>query len=179
MLQWTGTAHTRVSPAAAFAYLADPHHAPAWFARVASEDLAPGPPRVGQRWRFVERGQRGTPSAKPVRMVVFDAPLRFVWETQLPRGRTNIVWDVECAPDLEGGTTLTLSWRWRPGLLDWPVTLAGAILGRRRLVEQTQGTVEQARDAVEAAYPTPGAGPASTRQAPGARRSAGKRRKRQ
>ncbi len=114
MLQWTGMAHTRVAPAAAFAYLADPQHAPAWFARVAVEDLAPGPPRVGQRWRFVERGRRGTPSAKPVRMSVYDASC-FTWETQLSRGRTNLAWDVECVPDPEGGTTLALSVRWRPG----------------------------------------------------------------
>lgn len=178
MLQWTGTAHTRVSPAAAFAYLADPQHAPEWFARVAVEDLAPGPPHVGQRWRFVERGRRGTPRAKPVRMSVYDASC-FTWETRLSRGRTNLVWDVECVPDPDGGTTIVLSLRWRPGLLDWPVTLAGAILGGRALAERAQRTVERARDAVEAAYPAPGAGPASARQAPGARRPAGKRRRRQ
>jgi hypothetical protein len=168
MLQWTGTAHTHVPPAAAFAYLADPQHAPAWFAHITIADLAPGPPRVGQRWRIVEHRQWGTPSAKPARMSTFDSPRRFTWETQLPRWRTNLVWDVECAPDPEGGTTLALSLRWRPGLLDWPVTLAGAILGGQALVERAQRTVERARDAVEAAYP-----------APGARRSTGKRRKRQ
>jgi hypothetical protein len=86
---------------------------------------------------------------------------------------------MECRPDPEGGATLGLALRWRPGLLDWPVALAGAILRGRRLAERAQRTVERARDAVEAAYPAPGARPASARQAPGARRSAGKRRKRQ
>jgi hypothetical protein len=178
MLRWTGTAHTRVPSTTAFAYLADPRHAPQWFGRVAVADLAPGLPRVGQHWRFVESRRRGAPSAKPVRIVAYDAPRQFTWETELPRWRTNLVWTVVCAPDPARSTTLTLVLRWRPGVLDWPVTLTAGLVGHRALAARTQGTVDQARDAVEAAYPAPSASTASTRPNEGARGRSGKRHKR-
>lgn len=158
MLHWAASAHSRVVPAAAFAYLADPRRAPEWFARVDVEDVAPGPPHAGQTWRFVEHRRGGAPSATPVRMAVYDPPRRFIWETQLTRGRTNVAWELACEPAAEGGTTLRLTLRWRPGPLGWPMALAAAVFMRGALEERTQRTVERARDAVEAAHPPPAGG---------------------
>jgi len=158
MLHWAASVHSRVVPVAAFAYLADPRNAPEWFARVGVEDLAPGSPYAGQTWRFVELRRRGVPSATPVRMVVYDPPRGFTWETQLARARTNVAWQLACEPAAEGGTTLRLTLRWRPGPLSWPMALAAAIFMRGALEERTQRTVERARDAVEAAHPPPAGG---------------------
>jgi hypothetical protein len=182
MLQGTGTTRTRVAPATALAYLADPRHAPEWFARVAVEDLeAAGAPRAGQTWRFVEgsEGSRRARRGKPVRMVVYEAGKRFVWESQLARGQTNTVWEVDSAPAAEGGTTLRLSVRWRPSGLGWPWVLVAALVRRGALRERAQHTVERAQEAVEAAYPaapTPVAGGAERPR--GTRGPSGRRRKR-
>jgi hypothetical protein len=153
MLHATGETHTQAAPAAALAYLADPRHAPKWFASVAVEGLAGGPPRAGQTWRFVERGGRG--AARPVRMALYEPGARFIWETQLGRARTNITWEVaaSAAPEGEGGATLRLVTRWRPGLLGWPAALAAAMLARGALARRAQRTIERARDAVESAPP--------------------------
>jgi hypothetical protein len=161
MLHATGETHTQTAPAAALAYLADPRHAPEWFASVAVEGLADEPPRAGQTWRFVERGSRGT--ARPVRMALYEPGTRFIWETQLGPARTNIVWEVttSAAPEGEGGATLRLETRWRPGLLGWPAALAAALLTRAALARRAQRTIERARDAVEAA-----AGTASSAERP-------------
>ena len=162
MLSGIGSVHTRVAPAAAFAYLADPSHAGEWFANVATQELEPGPLRAGLRWRFV--AQSGKPDAKPVRMTAYEPTKRFTWETQLAGSRTNIVWELEFAPAPEGGTTLRLTMRWRPGPLGWPMALAATTLMRGVLPQRAQRTVEHARDAVEDAYPAP------TPRAPAGRR---------
>lgn len=158
MLSGEGSAHTRVSCAVAFAYLADPRHAPEWFAHVNVQGLEPGPPRLGQTWTFSGSGGAGKP--QPVHLAVYDPPHCFVWRTQLPRWRTNIVWTVTCAPAPEGGTLLALTTRWQPGLAGWPPALLAALLAavitRGSLRDRAQRTVEHARDAVEEAYPAPG-----------------------
>jgi hypothetical protein len=164
MLSGEGTAHTRVSCAAAFAFLADPRRAAEWFARVDVESLPPGPPRLGQTWTFSGAGSAQRP--QPVRLAAYDPPHRFAWQTQLPRWRTNIVWTVSAAPAPEGGTTLTLTTRWQPGLVGWPTALLATLLARVRpdvsLRARAQRTIEGARDAVEEAYPAPGPrGPAT------------------
>lgn len=164
MLSGEGTAHTRVSCAVAFAYLADPRHAAEWFARVDSERQPAGPPRLGQMWTF--SGAGSAQHSQPVRLAVYDPPHRFVWQTQLPRWRTNIIWSVAAAPAPEGGTTLALTTRWQPGLVGWPTTLLAALLAFLRpgvsLRARAQRTIERARDAIEAAYPAPGPrGPAT------------------
>jgi hypothetical protein len=163
MLQGTGTTHTQAAPTAALAYLADPHHAGAWFASVATEGLAAGPPRAGQTWRFVERGGRG--AARSVRMALYDSHARFIWETQLGWARTNIVWEVEATAAPEGGATLRLTTRWRPGPLGWPAALAAALLARGAVARRAQRTIERARDAVESAA-TPSAERPPTRTPP-------------
>ncbi len=66
MLSGTGSVHTRVAPAAAFAYLADPSHASEWFANVAAQELEPGPLRAGLSGQPHEHrlGARGCPRAR-------------------------------------------------------------------------------------------------------------------
>jgi hypothetical protein len=148
--RWTATTTTRVGPAAAFAYLADPRHADAWFARVEVRNLPPGPPRAGHGWVFYEPAAR---SLKPVRLAVHDEPRRFVWETRLRRPRTNMVWELALAPASGSGTTLTFTMRWRPAPLGLPLALAAVLLSRGALDRRTQQTIERARDALEAVYP--------------------------
>jgi polyketide cyclase/dehydrase/lipid transport protein len=154
MLQGTGTTHTQATPGAALAYLADPRHAAEWFANVAVEGLAAGRPRAGQTWRFVERGGRDT--SRPMRLALYDPGARFIWETQLGPAHTNITWEVEATAAPEGGATLRLTTRWRPGPLGWPATLAATLLARGAAARRTQRTIERARDAMEAqASPAP------------------------
>lgn len=150
--RWTASATTRVGPVAAFAYLADPRHADAWFARVEVRDLPPGPLRAGSAWVFYEPAAR---SLKPMRLAAYDESRRFVWQTRLPRPRTNLVWELALAPASGYGTTLTFTLRWRPTPLGLPLALAAVLLSRGALAHRTQQTVERARDAVEAAYPAP------------------------
>lgn len=169
MLAGSGTTHTRVSPVAAFTFLSDPRHAGEWFASVSVEGLDARSPKAEQRWRFVDAAKHET---RPVRCVVYDPPHRFNWETLVPRGRVNLVWEVAFESAAEGGTTLRLTTRWQPKLLGWPMVLVAALLRRRALQERSQRTVERARDAVELAYPAPKA------PAPDAERPGGRRRKR-
>lgn len=150
MFRWTASATTRVGPVAAFAYLADPRHAGAWFARVEARELAPGQPRAGWTWVFYEPAAR---SIKPVRMTAYEASRRFVWETRLPRPRTNLVWAFTLTPAPDYGTTLTFTLQWRPTPLGVPMALAAVLLSRGALARRTQQTIERARDALEEAYP--------------------------
>jgi Polyketide cyclase / dehydrase and lipid transport len=169
MLAGTGTTHTRVSPVAAFNFLSDPRHAAEWFASVLVEGLDARSPKAEQSWRFVDVAKHET---RHVHCVVYDPPRRFIWETLIPKGRVNLVWEVACESAVEGGTTLRLTTRWKPGLLGWPMVLVAALLRRGALQERSQRTVERARDAVELAYPAPKA------PAPKAERPDGRRRKR-
>src|SRR5579864_3525000 len=127
MLHGTGTAHTRVGAHAAFTYLADPRHAPEWFANVAVEAMESGPLRPGQTWRFVQGRDGGKPGDRPIRMAQYEPPRRFIWETLLPRVGTNLVWEMVCEPESAGGTTLQMTVRWRPGPLGWLAVLAASI----------------------------------------------------
>jgi hypothetical protein len=178
MLFGTGTTHTRVGPQAAFTYLADPRNAPDWFAHVAVEGLAPGPPRAGQTWCFAQGHARGKRRNRSVRMAIYEPPHRFVWETTLPRAGTNLVWELRCEAAPAGGSTLQMTVHWRPGLLGWISVLAASIALPGVLSDRAQRTVERAREAVESAVPTP------TGRVPGARdghdtaRSGAKRRRR-
>jgi hypothetical protein len=155
MLRAVGETHTQVAPAAALAYLAAPRHAGEWFASVAVAGLADGPPRVGQAWRFVERGGRG--AARPVRIALYEPGARFIWETALGPARTNIAWEVTATAAPEGGSTLRLVTHWRPGPLGWPAALAAALLARGAVARRAQRTIERARDAVEAGAAAPSA----------------------
>ena len=130
MFRWMASAQTRVGPVAAFAYLVDPRHAGEWFARVEAREVPPGPLRAGRAWVFYEPAAR---SIKPVRLTIYDKPRRFVWETRLPRPRTNLVWEYEFAPTPDHGATLTFTLRWRPSPLGLPLALAAVLLSRGAL----------------------------------------------
>jgi hypothetical protein len=152
MFQWTGTTRTRVAPAAAFAYLADPRHAGDWFASVTVSAPAPGPLHQGQTWRFAGAGKRGE---QTIRLALYDPPRHFVWETATPRWGTSLVWELALTSSAPTGTTMALTTRWRVRPLGWPQAAFAAIVGRRTLPSRCQHTVERARDAIEAAFPAP------------------------
>ena len=166
MLAGSGTTHTRVSAVAAFNFLSDPRHAGEWFANVSVEDLDARSPKAGQSWRFVDAAKRET---RPLHSVVYDAPRRFTWETQSPKGGIILAWEVALESAAEGGTTLRLTTRWKPRLLGWPLALIAMLVQRQELQRRSQRTIERARDAVEQAYPAPKA-PAPTADRPGSRR---------
>lgn len=163
LLEGSGTAHTRVAARAALAYLADPRHAAAWFARVAAEDLADGPARAGQTWRFVAvdnpgpgttgGGRQRRTGARAMRLAAYELGRRFVWESALGRWRTNVRWELSTEPVSTGGTTLTLSVRWRPSPQGWLWVPLAAVFTRGALERRALRTVERAADAVEEFYP--------------------------
>ncbi len=171
MLVGKGATHTRVVDSAAFAFLVDPRNAGEWFARVAIESQDTGPLHAGFVWRFAQATRR---APMPVKLTIYDPPARFAWETQLPSSRTNIIWTVACARAPGGGTTLRMTTRWIPGIFGWPAVLAAALVRRGALTDRTQRTVERARDAVEAAYPS--AAPSRPPGKPGPTRDRRKRR---
>lgn len=101
----SGATTVAMTPAAAFAYLADPRHAPAWFAGVTLAEPPEGPqigaPREGMTWRFVQtRGQPagGRPRVTPVEMAVYEPPSRVVWRTRFAWPRTNLAWELRFEP---------------------------------------------------------------------------------
>ena len=120
----SGVTTAPVTPAVAFAFLADPRNAPEWFAPVTFAGDEPGdaPPqmaqsasrgvssasvtRVGATWRFIPTtpARRATRTASrrratiPMRMAAYEPPTRFAWETTYPTSRDNLRWEITCAP---------------------------------------------------------------------------------
>lgn len=163
---------TVAAPAAAFAFLADPHNAGAWFAGAGFEEPPVGPPCAGQTWSFAKTP--GTRRVQPVRMSVYEPPSRFVWETRLPTVATNFTWEMRCEPAGEvqpGGTRLCLTYHLRPGLAQWLTTAVGFSLVGRALREQAQRAAERAAEALDA-------GAAASNGKPKDRRGSGPSRKR-
>lgn len=149
MLEGTGEALTTVAPATAFAFLANPRNAGAWFAGAGFAEPPVGPPRAGQTWRFDKTP--GTRRVQPVHMSVYEPPSRFVWETQLPAALTNFTWELCCAPagaERPGGTRLCLTYRLRPGLVQWLTTAVGFSLVGHALREQAQAAADRAAKAL-------------------------------
>ncbi|MGH2515318.1 MAG: SRPBCC family protein [Ktedonobacterales bacterium] len=149
MLEGTGEALAKVTPAAAFTFLANPRNAGAWFAGADFEEPPVGPPRAGQTWSFARTP--GTRRVQPVRMSIFEPPSRFVWETRLPSVLTNFTWELRCEPagdEMPGGTRLRLIYRLRPGLAQWLTTAVGFSLVGRALREQAQRAADRAAEAL-------------------------------
>lgn len=164
----------------AFAWLADPRNAAAWFASVA----LPGPParplRVGAIWRFDLTRQRG--QSIPMRLAEYQPPHRFTWETTYPRWRDNLQWALALTPTPEDASaaTLRLTIRQRPGPLGWPLLLVAGLLARLSpgsagsMQARAERAAQRARDALAAA-PTLTYGPYERRE-PRRRRGPGQRR---
>jgi len=146
-------------PAAAFAYLADPRHAPDWFAGAAFAVPPEGVPRLGQSWSFART--RGTRRVLPVAVAAFEPPRRFLWQTTLGSRRDNNAWEVECVPAAAGATRLTVTIRLIPGPLGWLSILLYRPLVRGALRERARRAAARARDALlaRAAAPPPSAHP--------------------
>ncbi|HEX9037312.1 MAG TPA: hypothetical protein VF808_10020 [Ktedonobacterales bacterium] len=147
----------------AFAWLADPRNAGAWFAAVRLERPPAPPLRAGCAWRFLLTRQRDRPM--PMRLSEYTPSTRFVWETDYPGWRGNLRWVLTLAPgaasgDVAAATRLGLRIEQRPGLVGWPL-LGIAWLAERVSRETASGVraraqraVERARDALESAPPT-------------------------
>ncbi len=157
----SGMTTVAVGQAAAFAYLADPRHAPEWFAGVGVAEPPEGAPHEGLTWRFVQP-QGARPSETPVRMTVYEPPSRFVWRTHYSWPRTNLAWELRCEPEDSGSagdaateaggsagngvTWLTFTIRIEPGPLGWLTLLVAAPFSRDTLAKRAQRAVERARD---------------------------------
>ncbi|HKV83698.1 MAG TPA: SRPBCC family protein, partial [Ktedonobacterales bacterium] len=141
LLSGTGSALVAASPAVAFAFLADPRNAGAWFAGSGFAEAPSGSPRAGMTWRF-ER-MRGTRRPVPVRMSVYEPPARFVWETRLGLFGANNAWELRIEPasvasaepdePSVSGARVTLTIRLRPRLLGWLAVLPALPLLRGQL----------------------------------------------
>lgn len=180
MLEGSGEATAAVSPAAAFAFLADPRHADEWFAGAGFETPPQGPARAGLEWSFARTA--GTRRVQPLRMAAYEPPSRFTWETTIRSPlATNFVFEMRCEPTEiasapeplapeageaaslpDGahayatsiqGTRLCFTIRLRPGVVQWASIAAGFVLVRRALRERAQRTVDRAADAVETVAP--------------------------
>src|SRR5947209_3399444 len=103
MPEGAGEATVAVSPRVAFGYLADPRHAPEWFAGVELAEPPQGPLGTQTTWRFKRRSGQ----VVPVHMAAYEPPRHFVWQTTYPLLRSNLRWTLECLP-VEGEPSQTL-----------------------------------------------------------------------
>lgn len=141
---------------AAFAWLADPRNAGAWFANVALPEPPERPLRAGATFRFTLIRQRGR--SIPMRLAEYQPPQRFTWETTYPSWRDNLAWSVVLTPDANlatplatPGARLRMTISQRPGPLGWPSLLLAAALGRIGLVASAGMDARAARAAQQAA----------------------------
>lgn len=149
MREGSGETTILAPPAAVFAYLADPHRAPEWFAGVAVEDVPPGLPRQGMTWRFVQTQRSG--QASPTILDTYEAPRHFRWRTTRRWPGDNLSWDVACAP-VEGqpGSTLArFSIHLAPGPLGWLSLLVASPFQQGVVAARAQRAIERARDILE------------------------------
>lgn len=111
----------------AFAWLADPRNAAAWFAGVALPEPPARPLRVGATWGFTLTRQRG--KRIPMRLAEYQPPEAFAWETAYPGWRDNLTWALAftSAADNPAAARLRLTIRQRPGPLGWPLLLVAAL----------------------------------------------------
>ena len=163
MREGLGEVEAPVAPHVAFAYLADPRHAPRWFAGVEVADAPAGSLAAGSRWTFIQTqsGRR----KNPTRMALYEPPTHFVWRTIRRWPATNLAWEMRCQPVEENphATLLRLTIRIEPGPLGWLSALAVSAMRRDVITERAQRAVERARDALIATSP------ASPRRQPGRR----------
>ncbi len=148
-----------VAPATAFAYLADPRNAGAWFSAAAFAVAPEGSPRPGMTWTVAATAETRRPV--PTRMTVYEPPLRFAWSTELGPLTVNWTWQVECraAPDGDpNATQLHLTIHLRPGI-QAPITLFFARSMRRTLQQRAGRALERARDALAAQSSRPHGSP--------------------
>jgi uncharacterized protein YndB with AHSA1/START domain len=155
MREGTGEVEVPVAPREAFAYLADPRHAPRWFAGVEVVDAPQGPIAMGVTWRFIQTQSGGR--ASPTRMALYEPPTRFVWRTARRWPATNLTWEVNCLPVTENprATLLRLTIRIEPGPLGWLSVLAASAFRSSVIADRAQRAVERARDVLVASSPTP------------------------
>jgi uncharacterized protein YndB with AHSA1/START domain len=135
---------------AAFAWLADPRNAGAWFASVALPEPPPRPLRAGATWRFSMTRQHGR--TIPMRLVEYQPPRAFTWETTYPGWRDNLQWTLALAPapDADDTTRLRMTIRQRPGPLGWPALLLAALVARLSVTEGASMAARAERAAARA-----------------------------
>jgi len=153
MREGSGEVEAPVAPHVAFAYLADPRHAPRWFAGVEVADAPVGPLTAGSRWAFIQTQSGGRKSLTC--MAVYEPPEHFVWRTTRRWPATNLAWEMHCLPVEENprATLLRLTIRIEPGPLGWLSALAVGAMRGDVIAERAQRAVERARDALIATSP--------------------------
>ncbi len=146
---------------AAFAWLADPRNAGAWFASVALPEPPARPLRAGATWRFSMTRQHGR--SIPMRLVEYQPPHAFTWETTYPGWRDNLQWTLALAPASDAASAdadasrLRMTIRQRPGPLGWPALLLAALVARLSVTEgasmaaRAERAAQRAGEALEAA----------------------------
>src|SRR5262245_9422618 len=124
MREGSGEVEAPVAPQVAFAYLANPRHAPRWFAGVQVADATMGSLTVGAHWTCIQTQSGGRKSL--TRLAVYEPPERFVWRTTRHWPTTNLSWEMRCLPVEENprATLLRLTIRIEPGPLGWLSALA-------------------------------------------------------
>lgn len=144
MPEGAGDAVVAVPPRVAFGYLADPRHAPEWFAGATLAEPPQGSPGIGMRWRFTQRDGR----VVPVRMADYEPPRRFAWQTTYMPLRSNLRWTLECLPVAgePSRTLLRMTIRLVPGPLGYLVLLLTFGRSAQSLAARAQDAVERARD---------------------------------
>lgn len=149
MREGTGEATVSVVADVAFAYLADPRHAPEWFAGATLAEPPEGAPYAGMTWRFIQ--VRSDNRVVPVRMEVYDPPSHFVWRTTLRWPRTNLRWEMRCEPVAagEGSARLRMTIGIEPGPVGWLALWLSKPAFRPDPAMQAQRAVERARDALQ------------------------------
>lgn len=145
MREGSGEATVAIPCAAAFAYLADPRNAPEWFAGVTFPEQPEGAPQAGMTWRFIQA--RSDQRIVPVRMEVYEPPMRFVWRTALRWPRTNLRWEMRCDPEKDG-SRLRMTIAIEPGPAGWLGLYLSPRAYRPNPALQAQRAVERARDAL-------------------------------
>jgi hypothetical protein len=153
MREGSGEVDAPVAPQVACAYLADPRHAPRWFAGVEVADAPTGPLNAGMQWIFLQTQSGGR--ASPTRMAVYEPPERFVWRTARRWPATNLAWEMRCLPvaDNPRATRLRLTIRIEPGPFGWLSALAASAMRGEVIAERAQRAVERARDVLIASSP--------------------------
>jgi uncharacterized protein YndB with AHSA1/START domain len=154
MPEGAGETVVAVSPAVAFRYLADPRHAPEWFAGVALAAPPQGPLSQETTWRFTQ----GSGRVVPVRMAAYEPPRLFAWQTTHASLRSNLRWTLECLPakNQPVHTLLRMTIRLDPGLLGRLVLLLTFGRAERTLTARAQAAAERARDALQEAAASEG-----------------------
>ncbi len=149
VLEGSGEAVAKVDIATAFAFLANPHNGPYWFASAAPLEPPGRKLAQGLTWRLPKTKQ--TRRMLRVRMEEYQPSERFVWATEAGRWATNHTWELRFQPGPQAGTTkVTMTLQLRLGLLGAVGALVVPHRMRHALEARATSALERARTVLEA-----------------------------